>query len=218
MNITLNQNSWHFKIYDAVVGSTPPKSLCPYFWTLVTIFLFSPVILIMWVLFKLISFIEWIKTKSPFKKKEDNRPYDVIAAEIIKKWDDKERKEREDHERWVKITIIGTKIFKWVILPLILIGSIYGVYVAGNKIGWVSFLTHIAIVFGFIALVIFWIFIIEKYGSNLFKPFRRHIRKINPLKWGITQIIGGMIYSTYKKTCPIITWEGGENNDEYGIN
>lgn len=43
--VTLNKNSWHYKIYDYFVGGEP-KSLCPYFWTLVALFIFSPFILL----------------------------------------------------------------------------------------------------------------------------------------------------------------------------
>ena len=53
MEISLSRHSWHAKYYNFVKGHYPTyefKSLCPYFWTILTLLLLSPVI-VLWKVF-----------------------------------------------------------------------------------------------------------------------------------------------------------------------
>ena len=57
MLVSLSRHSWHSKYYNFVKGYYPTyefKSLCPYFWTIVSFILLLPVILI-WKGLKLLS-------------------------------------------------------------------------------------------------------------------------------------------------------------------
>jgi len=220
MNVTLNQNSWHFKIYSKVVGNTPPKTLCPYFWSLVAIITLSPLLLFVHIVGLVTKFFDNIEKNRRIKKEmKDTRTNEEIMEAYRKKWDEEDRKEKESVERWNKITEVVTIFFKWVVLPLGCVSVIYFIYSTGNKIGWYQLLALVAVSIGFIAFIFFWVWLIEKYGNKIFGPIGRGLGKLNPFKWGVTQIIGGMIYSVYKKACPIITWEGKPvNNDRYGIN
>ena len=102
MNITLNKNSWHYKIYSKIVDNTPPKSLCPYFWTLVMIFTFSPLILVamgyVWVGKK----INNIKN-SVFPRKEVPVMSTEEINKKIEKDEEKRKKKLEIHKKFMKI-------------------------------------------------------------------------------------------------------------------
>jgi len=211
MNVTLNKDSWHFKIYNKVVGKTPPKTLCPYFWTLVGIFVLSPLIIFIVVISKIIDGYNWLSNKLSFSKKTekvDERPYEVVMAEMRKKWDEEDRKEMIRVKRWNKIGDIMLILFKWVFIPFVCVGLIYVLYLNSVKVGWLTVLIHIGICLGLIAAILGWIWFWDKFSGRIFSPIGRGLIKLNPVKWSIVQIIGGMIYSAYKKACPIINWEG----------
>lgn len=218
MNVTLNQNSWHFKIYSKIVGSRPPKTLCPYFWSLVAILVLSPFLLLIYTIGSSIEFFEKISKNRRVKRKlADTRTHDQIMAEQRKKWDEEDRREMINFERWNKITAVVKWTFKWILLPVFVIGAIYFIFNVSTKTGWLQFLMGMAIVSLIIGVIVSIIWVVEKYGNLISKPIGRGLSKLNPIKWSVTQIIGGMIYSTYKKACPIINWEGGEiKKDEYG--
>lgn len=218
MNVTLNQNSWHFKLYSKVAGNNPPKTLCPYFWSLVAIIVLSPMLLTIYVIGSGIEFFNNIKENERIKKEmEDTRTYEEVMAEYRKKWDEQDRKERESHARWSKITDVVTWISKRILFPILCVGVIYGIYNAGSKMGWGQFFIAIGMCSLIIGFIIFWIWVIEKYGNRIAGPIGRGLSKLNPFKWGITQIIGGMIYSAYTKACPIINWEGEIKNKEENV-
>jgi hypothetical protein len=220
MNVTLNQNSWHFKIYSKIAGNTPPKTLCPYFWSLVAIVVLSPFLLIIYITGSTIEFFEKISKNRRVKRKlEDTRTHEEIMIEQRKKWDEEDRRETANMIRWNKITDVVKWTFKWIFLPIFIVGFIYVIFTTSTKIGWIQFLTGAGMVLLLVGVVVFFSWAIEKYGNRISTPIGIGLSKLNPIKWSVTQIIGGMIYSTYKKACPIIKWEGGEiKKDEYGTN
>lgn len=58
MLVNLSRNSWHSELYNYVKGNYPTydfKSLCPYFWTIVSYLLLSPVIVLWKVLNSLLG-------------------------------------------------------------------------------------------------------------------------------------------------------------------
>jgi hypothetical protein len=58
MLVNLSKNSWHSELYNYVKGNYPTydfKSLCPYFWTIVSYLLLLPVIVLWKVLKSLLS-------------------------------------------------------------------------------------------------------------------------------------------------------------------
>jgi hypothetical protein len=127
----------------------------------------------------------------------------------------------KDHKREMRRMknldlMVGTAslLFKWVGLPLLVVGVIYTIFVTGNNIGWLQLLLIVGVLICFVSIVFGFIWTVDNYGHKIIHPIGRVIRKLNPTKWGFVQIIGGMIYATYVKACPVIEWEGKEVNKE----
>ena len=76
MLVNLSRSSWHSKYYNFVKGYYPTyefKSLCPYFWTIVTLILLLPVILI-WKGFKTFVVTPTKKIAKVVKKEPKYKP------------------------------------------------------------------------------------------------------------------------------------------------
>jgi len=179
MNITLNKNSWHFKIYSKVFTNTPPKSLCPYFWSMVAILVFSPIYLIG----ALFSFLEMKLKRKPKPKKSI---HDMTEDELIE-----ENKRMKKEQRIGEITgkvVIG--IFLLSLLGLLILASYLGIQRDGLYVflRWVFFMIGIATsVYWFIRGLVY---VIPKITvSNVYK------------------VPVAMIKVVYTKTCPIIKWK-----------
>lgn len=203
MNITLNKNSWHYKIYSQIVDDTPPKSLCPYFWTLVAILIFSPLILVV------MGYV-WIGKKITNIKNGIFPRKDVPVMSIeekykkIEKDEEKRKKKLETHRKFLKIFQM---FIQWVLLPLLGGFLIWVIYSIIQKDGILVLLRPILVVMVLIVLIFGISLFLDKYGERIGGGLSKFFNLINPFKWSITQIIGGMIYATYKKACPIINWE-----------
>lgn len=203
MNITLNKNSWHYKIYSKIVDDTPPKSLCPYFWTLVAILIFLPLILVV------MGYV-WVGKRINNIKNSVSPRKDVPAMSIedinkkIEKDEEKRKKKLEIHKKFLKIFQL---FIQWILLPFLGGFLIWVFYSIIQKDGILVSLIPILIVMVFVILVFGITLFLDKYGERIGGGLSKFFNLINPFKWSITQIIGGMIYATYKKVCPIINWE-----------
>lgn len=210
MEIKLNKNSWHFKMYESVVSTNPPKSLCPYFWSMVLIVCISPMIL----LFKLVNYIgnsfTKLKNKLIPKKVKPELSYDEWLEKKSIEFD----KSMKRQEKWDRASYKTAIVFKWVVLPLLGLVIICLLYEAVKSIGLEGILTSIGISLIVIVSVLGFITLIENYGHKIVGPIGRFLSWINPLNWEIIQIIGGMIYATYKVACPMIEWEGTEETEK----
>lgn len=207
MNVTLKQNSWHYKLYSKVISNNPPKTLCPYFWSLVAILLFSPALIIGWLFSQIGKGFTWVRKSLTIEKKRESLSEEQRWQEIKKKIDEMERRDRINRHRWDIISNFTTKLFKWVVLPLLAVGVVYSIFQGVNKLGLIPFLIAIGISLGIILVVVGFIWLSDKYGSRIVNPIMDNLIKINPAKWSVVQLIGGMIYSFYVKACPIIQWE-----------
>lgn len=203
--VKLNRDSWHFKYYINVIGSNPPKSLCPYFWSLFALVLFSPLIFFIYGLFKFSDFFsakmdKFLPKKESisFKSDEDWRNY----------FENQKQNEIKRKEYWNKMTPKIILISKWVLVPLVLISLSYLIFFVGNKIGWYELLIKTTIIVVFIVFVFSLIAFIDTISEKMNTTFKKIWRFINPFKWSLTQIVSGMIYAWYKKSCPLIEWEG----------
>lgn len=215
MEIKLNKNSWHFKMYKSIVSSNPPKSLCPYFWSMVLVICISPMIL----LFKLVDYIgnsfTKLRNKLIPKKVKPELSYD----EWVKKQEVEFEKSMIRQEKWDKASNITATVFKWVVLPLVGLVVIYGFYEVGLSIGLIGILSAVGIALLLVSFIIGAVTVCEKYGHKIVGPIGRFLSWINPLNWEIIQMIGGMIYATYKVACPMIEWKGTdetEKEESYG--
>lgn len=207
MNITLNKNSWHFRIYKSLISDNPPKSLCPYFWSLVSVLLLSPVILPALGIIKLSDLWGMVKSKH-FKQKK-------FTIDDFWELENKKQKRRDYFNKILdKVYDVIKFIFLWIILPIMVVGFIYVLYDIINTKGWYTLFQALLvylIIFSIIGVIASIIII---FGGRISDFLVRFLNYINPLKWSISIIIGGMVHSVYKKTCPIINWEGDLENKE----
>jgi hypothetical protein len=207
MNVNLKKESWHYKIYAAVIDDNPPKSLCPYFWSLVAIFVFSPLILfvfsIMWIDKKIKHL--WSLIYKPKPKPQKSWEILVKENEVKRIKREKIRKIKDNVSNGVRFVSV------YYLVPILLVLFILLIYTVGDKMGWLEFFMTVGLAIGIVAVVALILlgvaYLLEKYSNKLTNMLVGVIDYINPFKWGIFQIVGGMIYATYKKSCPIINWE-----------
>jgi hypothetical protein len=189
MEISLSRHSWHAKYYNFVKGYYPTyefKSLCPYFWTIVTLILLSPVIVI------------W-KVLKPFIKGTIKSAGNVIAISVGKVLS-KPRKKPSKFSKWYDRN--GKKIGEWFgKIYLITIGSsaliaalIGTIFFFQENGAWLGFVYIFAIIGGLVSLILLIWMVISFFETDSWK------------------MIKGMIYSTKNKVCPMITWKTDENN------
>lgn len=202
--VTLNKDSWHFSYYSLIVSDTPPKTLCPYFWTMVLLLLLSPII----GLFLFFSFIMKNVTKffdTILPKKEEKRK---TWEEIEKEWEETKLRKIKKEQFWSKVTDKFVWIMKHIVLPLIVVALVYFVYKAGIKEGWMTLLVKFGIAILFVIFIIGIVVLIEKFGGTVGKFILKCLKPLNVLNWKVTKICGEMIKVAYTKACPLITWEG----------
>jgi hypothetical protein len=186
MLVSLSRESWHAKYYNFVKGYYPTyefKSLCPYFWTIVSFVLLLPVILI-WKGLKLLSKL-LIK---PIQKaivygvgKALSEPYIKKEPGKFSKWYDKNGK---SIGKWMGRIYIGSMLS---LLALVLIGSLIQLF--QEKGAWLG------IIYIFAWIGILTTSILTIWGIISF------------FETDTWRMVKGMSYSIKNKVCPMIIWE-----------
>jgi NhaP-type Na+/H+ or K+/H+ antiporter len=221
--VKLNKNSWHFKYYSNVVSDDLPKSLCPYFWTMVFIITISPVILPILGI-KLLT--EYLAVKLPKKEKKHR-----TTEEILNKF-------RKEDEQRLKRTVFWNKMgevfTKYVLLPIVFLFLGYSIYVGCDALGVLGFIQMILTISVLGGVLVGLVILIEKIGRyssrlkkylpNLSKPLSKLLNiLIKPFKIILTfiykglKVCGQMINAQYTKMCPLIIWEETSVKDENRI-
>jgi hypothetical protein len=207
--VKLNKNSWHFKYYSYVVSSEMPKSLCPYFWTMILILILSPILLIGLL----------IKYLSKILPKKEEKQF-TIEQLVDKSHKDVER-EKKRKLFWNKM---GRLFSKYILLPISIISICYMIYLVCNSFGvfgFIQMILTILILGGVMAVSILMIEKTVKYTSrfkkylpNLSKPlskllniFTKPFKIIFSFFYKVFKICGQMINAQYTKMCPMIIWE-----------
>ena len=215
MGITLNKNSWHFKYYSSMISHTPPKSLCPYFWTMVLLIIISPFIGLVtfadWISKHVTNLIDYIKHLFRSKKPEVKKPKKSIE-QLIDEMDKKHNAEMARVLKWNRFSDYLSKFFKWVFLPIVFLLTIFSLGIGAYEAGWYASLMTILVLFGFVGFIFCVVYLIETYGSIMGMRLVKFLQFINPLNWKVVIVIGEMIKTAYTKACPLITWEGVEEN------
>ena len=198
--VTLNKNSWHFKYYSLIVSDTPPRSLCPYFWTMILLMAMSPIMLLGFSCIKISKLFNKIKPKATKKVETEEQRF--------ARWDREDKKERKRIAFWNKAGDKFVLILKYVFLPIVLCLIVYHMYIAGEKNGWLNLLIYfgvgILVALFFVGVILFF----ETYGSKIGGAIGKVLSFINPFNWKVTKICGEMVKAQYTKMCPIITWVG----------
>lgn len=213
MGITLNKNSWHFKYYSSMISETPPRSLCPYFWTMVLLIIISPIIgsafLISLIGKKINSAVDYVKFLFRSKEPEIKKPQKSIE-ELIAEMDKKYAAELVRTQRWNKAGDVVSKIVKWGLLPIIALFLLFNLGSAVYEAGWLLTLIGIGVIILIVGFILGIIYVIEEYGSAMGYGIYKFFGYINPLNWKVVIILGEMIKTAYTKACPLITWEGND--------
>jgi hypothetical protein len=190
MQVSLSRHSWHAQYYKWVKGYYPTyefKSLCPYFWTLVSFIFLLPVFLL-WKGMKLL-----LKTTvNPIQKgivsvvgKAVSEPYEKKEPSKVRQWFTKNDKKIGKWFGRIYFGLLGLMFL------IVLIGSIIELF---QKQGaWLGFIY----IFAFIGAFTTSIFVI--WGLISF------------FETDVWNIIKGMVYSTKNKVCPMIQWDKNES-------
>lgn len=183
MLVNLNRHSWHSEYYNFVKGHYPTyefKSLCPYFWTIVSFILLSPVILT----WKLIKHL----TVKPIQKaiiygvgKAVSEPYEKKEPSKVRQWFTKNDKKIGEWFGRIYFGSLG------IILIIVIIGSIIELF--KQKGAWLGFIY----IFAFIGLIVTTVFVL--WGIISF------------FETDLWRMIKGMGYSVKNKVCPMIVWD-----------
>ena len=179
MKIQLNKNSWHFKYYSTIIQDTPPKTLCPYFWSMVGLIVVSPFFLPFMLGSKIGSML-------PKKKKTPKKSiYDMTGEEIEKELEMMKKRQRRSE-------ILGKIMVSLFILFVSTILGI-GLYFGVKQEGLFNVIRNLLSIVGFC-------FILYLIIDLIFK----NSKKIG--NWGVIKIPVAMIKAVYKKACPLIDW------------
>lgn len=189
MEISLSRNSWHAKYYNFVKGYYPTyefKSLCPYFWTILTLILLSPVIVLWKVINRLVI--------KPIGGTINHTIHKALSQPS------KPRKEPSKFSKWYdrndkKIGIWFARIYFGLMIFLLIFGLTVGIINLLHAKGtWLGIIYIFAGIGGLTTSVFLIWMIISFFETDIWK------------------MIKGMMYSTKNKVCPMITWKTDENN------
>ena len=189
MKIQLNKNSWYFKYYSSVISDRTPKTLCPYFWTMVTLIVLSPV-LIPFMLGVKIS--KMIPKKKPVPKKSI---FDMTNEEL----DTENKRLGKVLKRSEIVGKIVMTTFGLFIASLLIISF----YLGAKKVGWFEVIRNLFSLIGIWSVMYFTItFLLEhNVGSKVSKMLCGVSNK------NIIRVSFEMVKSFYTKACPIINWK-----------
>jgi hypothetical protein len=178
--ISLNKNSLHYKFYSWILNTTnPPKTLCPYFWSYVTIILLIPLILIV----KLTSILYDLNKKNKIEK---------LMSMSVEELEKKEKKEIKVTKILETIGVSISILFSVVFITICFLG----LFDIGNKIGWFKTIIGLFSVIG-MTTTVYGLFYVLLKTNFLMKIYKSKIIQIPIL----------MIKSLYNKSCPLVEWK-----------
>ena len=177
--VSLNKNSWHYKYYVWVTENySEPKSLCPYFWTMIVLLVFSPIMIFM----KLISLLVDKLIDRNQTKILQLRPEQI------------EKRNAKINKRDRVIEIIGKVLFGiWIFAGVSIIVKLLAIGI--STVGFFQIFQGVLAIFGGCTLL--YLFISYWLDNNIGNKI---------LNSGFIKIPVTMIKSIYKKSCPMIEW------------
>jgi hypothetical protein len=217
MQIKFNTKSWHFRYYTFMVGkSNPPRTLCPYFWSLVGITAIAPILFLVFAIFKTVELFGKLRIGKYLNK--FRKPAPVLSFEEELERLRKRQRRSENVGKFVGGFFVGLAILG-VIFVASLLGGEFGILPL--VIGLFAIIGVIATSFVFVKLYID-LEVGEKIAESKMVCVTRNILgKVNVLGkvwrflktylfgkiWKGLQIIGQMVKAVYTKSCPMIEWE-----------
>jgi len=210
MKVTLNRESWHYRLFKKELPYTnAPASLCPYFWTIVGLCLVTPFTSAGRGLERL---SKWVASLIP-KPKEVVKPKQS-HEEWMAEWDVRRKQDKIKQERLDKFGKIAGKGFLYLLLICGSIGVVFGLYTIVTTSKLLELVVALILVVSMVGFVLGLVWAIEKFGHYLSNWVISFFKWINPFKWSITKMIGWMIVAGYKKMCPLVEWSGEEIKKE----
>ncbi len=180
---TFDENSWHARYYKWLLDDDLPQGGCAYFWCIVAITIFAPLIFTIYGIARIVMYIQkLIPKRKPKPVKE------ISYEEFEKKW----AKEQRIQARNTKIAEIVGKI----LLGIIILGALVGliVFLSRGRKSFISvgvLLGVVSVAFGAVYTIL-WLWKKGKIGKRIAKPFL---------------YLGSVIHMIYTKSCPKITWQ-----------
>lgn len=199
MKVTLKKSSWHFRYYRFLtLSDSPPKTLCPYFWSLVFLTVALPVLLIARMFATVIEKAgEWKSSTKEVRK-------DWSPEQWNEYYEAKRKKQEIQNKKTEKIG----KIFFLLMLASLALMLVYGVFMMVSENGWLKSLMILGAgtagagtIFG-----ILWLSINK--GGLLVDWIKRSF---------VVNFFGGMISAAYNKACPIIDWNETETQNQQNL-
>jgi hypothetical protein len=108
---------------------------------------------------------------------------------------------------WNKVGDKISFVFRWIVLPLLVIGLIYLLYQKITQTGWLPILFVVVLAVVVSLFVVGLGFLIDRFYGRVGGFFMTVLKVINPLNWKAVKILGEMIKTAYTKACPLITWD-----------
>lgn len=183
MLVNLSRHSWHSKYYNFVKGHYPTydfKSLCPYFWTIVSYILLSPVI-IFWKVFKALTVKPIQKAIYRGVDKSLSEPYKRKGPNKFWKWWDKNE---PNIDKW------GQRIYFGFLISVVLFIIIAGLVQLFKEKGvWLSFIYIFAWIGAATTIVFVSWGVVSFFDTDIWRAIK------------------GMSYSVKNKVCPMIEWD-----------
>lgn len=190
-----NANSWHARYYKWVVGDDLPQGGCVYFWSIMGLVVFSP---LMFTVSGFYHGIVWITSLIPERKKIKKR----TPEEWAEYWNRKEKRDRAKEKTVRRFTEILGKVAIG-LLVLLFLFVIYKLFFLKTH-QWLNILQ---------ALGLFIVIIGTSLGIVLtfmkFKVGLLILKAIKPLGYPF-KYLWSMVVAIYTKSCPKITWNYGE--------
>lgn len=185
MLVKLSRNSWHSRYYKWVKGYYPTdefKSVCPYFWTIVSFLGLFPLI----ALWKGFNFIFKILIEKPLEgaiERSFERKLNQKKKESSKfsKWFDKNGDTLGKWVGYIWFGFMGLILLFWIVIQFIESTKKFGI--------WVTLVYVLAIIGGLTVSILI------GAGINSFRESDT---------WSM---IKGMLYSIKNKACPMIKWD-----------
>ena len=189
MKVTLKKNSWHFRYYRFLtLSDSPPKTLCPYFWSLVFLTVALPVLLLARLFVTVVEKAgEWESSKREARKNWSPDEWDEYYKERRKKQEIQSKKTEK----------IGKAFF---VLAMIALASmlVYGIIVMVSEGGWLKFLIVLGVGAAVAGILVGILWLLVNKGGLVIDWIRRSF---------VFNFFGGMISAAYNKACPMIDWQ-----------
>jgi hypothetical protein len=184
MIVNLNRNSWHSKFYKFVKGYYPTfvfKSLCPYFWTIISFIVFLPLILLYKIGKTSTNTVTTQVNKLNLTKKPKESFVVVKPPSKISVWWNKRQKIIIKTICVIYLTLTGLFLLYMLGLGLLILFKEKGI--------WMTFIHIFAFIGAFFTTMLAIWGIASFFMTDTWK------------------MIMGMIYSSKNKVCPAIDWE-----------